>query len=47
MVTTLRAEVFDRSADLKKITQPCILSQVMGMGGRSIDVLGEIYVIYL
>ena len=42
MVTTLSAEVFNRCADLKKIVQPCILSHVVGMGDRSIDVLGEI-----
>ena len=43
MVTTLSAEVFNRCADLNKILQPCILSHVMGMGDRSIDVLGEMH----
>ena len=43
MVTILSAEVFDRCVDLKKILQPCILSDVMGMGDRSIDVLDEIH----
>ena len=42
MVTTLSAEVFDRCLDLKRIIQLYILSHVVGMGDRSIDVLGKI-----
>ena len=41
MVTTLSTEFFDYCTDLKKILQPCILSHVMGVGDRSIDILEE------
>lgn len=32
MVTTLSAEVLDRSPELTKMLRPCILSHVIGMG---------------
>ena len=32
MVTTLSVVVFDRSTELTKLLQPCILSYVIGMG---------------
>ena len=48
IVTTLNAEVLDGSTELTKLLQACILSNVIGTGGRQVDVQGEIYVtIYL
>ena len=44
MVTTLAAEVLERSPKLTSVVSPCDLDTVTGLGGNTVEVLGEVHV---
>ena len=44
MVTTLASEVSQRSPKLSSLVSPCDLDTVTGLGGNTVEVLGEVHV---